>query len=101
MLLPQASDASHVLVIAYSCGHAPATVTSLDVTTGARSQLSVAVAGPPVSNGSVLSVHSIVTSAGHNVIVGGVLSSTVITCEHVLLLPQASVANQVLVMVYS
>ena len=38
--------------------------------------------------------------AGHE-ITGGVLSSTVMTCAHVLLLPHPSDAVQILVMVYS
>jgi hypothetical protein len=63
------------------------------------SQLSVAVA-LPVFAGSVLAVHSIVILPGH-VIVGAVLSSTVMVWTHVLLLPQSSVAVQVRVIVYS
>ena len=55
-----------------------AVVTSLYVTTGAGSQLSVAVAFP-VLDGSVLAVHSMVIFGGHSVMTGGVLSSTVIT----------------------
>ena len=100
LLFPQASVAVHVLVMVYSCGQAPAAVTSLEVTTGARSQLSVALA-TPVLAGAVLSEHSIVRLAGHEVIVGGVLSSTVITWRQVLLFPQASVAIQVLLIVSS
>ncbi len=53
--LPHASVAVQVLVMVYSCGHPPAAVTSLYVTTGAGSQLSVALARP-VFAGSVLSV---------------------------------------------
>ena len=49
-------------------------VTSLYVTAGAGSQLSVALA-IPVLSGEVDSSHSMVTSTGH-VIVGGVESST-------------------------
>ena len=100
LLFPQASVASQVLVIVYSCGQAPAAVTSLEVTTGAGSQLSVALARPVLA-GAVLSVHSMVTLAGHEVITGGVLSSTVMIWRHVLLFPQASVAIQVLLMVSS
>jgi hypothetical protein len=62
-------------------------------------QLSVAVA-VPVLAGNVTAVHSIVISTGH-VMIGGVLSSTVIVCTHVVLLPQSSVALQVLVIEYS
>ena len=77
-----------------------AVVTSLYVTTGAGSQLSVALARP-VFIGSVDSSHSMVMLAGHKVMTGGVLSSIVMICVHVLLLPQASVAIQVLLIVYS
>ena len=65
------------------------------LTAGAGSQLSVAVA-IPVSAGSVLSVHSNVTSAAHIVITGGVESSICNICKQVLLFPQASVAVQTL-----
>ncbi len=44
--LPQASVAVQVRVIVLSCGQAPGAVTSDDVTAGAGSQLSVAVAEP-------------------------------------------------------
>jgi hypothetical protein len=48
------------------------------VTTGAGSQLSVALLSP-VFEGSVLSSHSMVMLAAQVVMVGGVLSSTVMT----------------------
>jgi hypothetical protein len=54
---PQSSVALHVLLIVYSCGHAPATVTSIDVMLTTGSQLSVAVAVPFVPPGAVLAVH--------------------------------------------
>jgi hypothetical protein len=95
LVLPQKSVAVHVLVIVYSWGQDPATVTSLKLTTGAEKQLSVAVV-VPVFEGSVLSVHSIVTFAAHMVIVGGVLSSIEISCVHEVELPHASVAVQIL-----
>ncbi len=63
------------------------------------SQLSVAVA-LPVLAGIVLAVHAIVMLLGH-VIAGAVLSSTVMVCTHVLVLPQSSVAVHVRVIVYS
>jgi hypothetical protein len=100
LLLPQSSVALQVLVILNSCGHVGnATVTSLKDIVGVISHRSVAVAVPVVA-GSVLAVHAIVTFIGH-VMIGGVLSSMVIVCVHVLLLPQSSVALQVLVMVRS
>jgi hypothetical protein len=98
--LPQSSVARQVLLIVYSCGHAPATVTSVDVIVGVASQLSVAVAVPFAPPGAVLAVHWIVRFGGH-VITGGVLSSTKMVCRHVLELPQSSVAIHVRVMVYS
>ena len=73
--LPQSSVAVQVLLIVYSCGHAPAIVISLETTVGAASQLSVTV-GVPVFAGNVLALHDIVTFGGQ-VITGGVLSSSV------------------------
>lgn len=86
-------------MIVLSAGQPPPTVTSLDVMIGAGSQLSIAVA-LPVLAGKVLSVHWIVMLAGH-AITGATLSSTMMVCVHVLVLPQSSVANHVLVMVSS
>ena len=84
----------------YSCGQVgDATVASVKLTAGIKSQLSVAVA-LPVFAGKVLAVHSIVVLAGH-VIIGAVLSSTTIVWLQVLILPQSSVAFQVLMIVYS
>ena len=91
---PQSSVALQVLLIVYSCGHAPATVTSVDVIVGVRSQLSVAVAVPFAPPGAVLAVHCMVRFGGQ-VMTGGVLSSTKMVCRHVLELPQSSVALHV------
>ena len=55
--LPQSSLAVHVLVIVYSCGQAPPTVTSDEVMVGVPSQASVAVAVPLAPPGAVLAVH--------------------------------------------
>jgi hypothetical protein len=74
--LLHASVALHVLIIVYSWGHPPAIVASRNVTEGTE-QLSVAVA-IPVDGGKVLAVHSSVILPGHDVIVGGVESSTII-----------------------
>ena len=63
LLFPQSSVALHVLVIIYSWGHPPPTVTSEEVIVGVASQLSVAVA-VPVLAGNVLAEHSIVNEAG-------------------------------------
>jgi len=65
---------------------------------GVTSQLSVEVA-VPVLEGSVLSLHWMVTSVGQ-VIDGGVLSVTVIIWLQVFIFPQASVDFQVLVIKY-
>jgi hypothetical protein len=97
---PQSSVALHVLVMVYSCGQAPPTVTSVDVIVGVASQLSVAVAVPLAPPGAVLAVHWIVKFGGQ-VITGGVLSSTKIVCVQLLELPQSSIARHVLVIVYS
>ena len=74
--LLHASVALHVLTIINSCGHPPAIVASRNVTEGTE-QLSVAVA-IPVEGGKVLAVHSSVMLPGHEVMVGGVESSTII-----------------------
>ena len=94
-VLPQASVAVNVLVRVYSLAHAPLVVTSADVmVTAPQASLAVAVAKDGVSG------HSLVVAAGYAFITGGVLSSTVITWEAVAVLPQASVAVNVLVRVY-
>jgi hypothetical protein len=98
-VFPQSSVAIHVLVIVRSCGHAPATVKSLNVMVGVPSQLSVAVA-VPVFAGAVLAVHCTVIFAGH-VITGPALSSTNMVCKQLLEFPQSSVARHVRVMVLS
>ena len=54
--LPQSSIAVNVLVIVSSCGHAPATVASVNPIVGVPSQLSVAVA-LPVAVVAVLVLH--------------------------------------------
>jgi hypothetical protein len=92
-VLPQSSVALQVRVIVDSCGHDPAVITSPKVIVGVASQLSVAVA-VPVLAGAVLAVQVIVTLGGQ-VIEGAMLSSTVMVCTQVLLLPQSSVARHV------
>src|SRR6186713_932227 len=96
--LPQSSVAFQVLFIVYSCGHAPATVTSDEEIVGVPSQLSVAVA-VPVLAGSVLPVQTLVIFAGQ-VNTGPTLSSTNMVCTHEAELPQSSAAFQVLFIVY-
>src|SRR5512132_467255 len=93
-VLPQASVAVHVLVMAKLLAQVPGVVTLFEVSVGVP-QLSVAVA---VANDGVAG-HSIVDGAGRAAITGAVLSTTVIDCDAVVALPQASVAVHVLVMV--
>ena len=62
-------------------------------------QLSVVVTLPVFTAGTS-DAHDTETPAGQ-VNVGTALSSTVIVCRHVLVLPHASVAVHVLLMVYS
>ena len=69
---PQASVAVHVLVIEYSFGHEPGTVTSANVKVGVP-QLSVAVGVSHVG----VPEHSIDAGPGNAEITGGVVSSTV------------------------
>lgn len=84
-------------MIVRSCGQSPPTDTSVKFTSGAGSQLSVAVADP-VFGGNVLAVHSMVTLGGQE-ITGAVSSVTMITWTHVLLLPHPSDAVHVRVIV--
>jgi hypothetical protein len=96
--LPQSSAANQVLLIVYSCGQPPATVTSEEVIVGVPSQLSVAVA-VPVFAGNVLSVQSTVMFAGQ-VIAGPASSVTSMTWVQEAEFPQSSVAVHVLLIVY-
>src|SRR5207247_2096488 len=95
--LPQASVAVKVRRIVKLPVQLPGMITSLCVTVGDGSQASVTV-GVPVALGSVESVQDTVVFAGQ-VIAGGVVSTTVIVCWQVLLLPHASVAVKVRVIV--
>jgi hypothetical protein len=97
--LPQSSAAFQVLVMVYSCGHAPAAVTSAEVIVGVASQLSVAVA-VPVFAGKVLAVQRMVIFGGQ-VSTGPALSSTKMVWTHEPELPQSSAIFQVRVIVYS
>jgi hypothetical protein len=80
----------------YSPAQAPGVVTSLNVIV-AVPHASLAVGEEKKG----VTVHSIVTSAPTPLMTGAVLSSTVIVCEAVAVLPQPSVAVHVLVMEYS
>src|SRR5678815_806645 len=95
-VLPQASVAINVLVRVYSLVQVPGALASVEVI-DTLPQASLAVGVPNVG----VSGHSMVAARGTEVNTGAVLSSTVITCEAVAVLPQASVAINVLVRVYS
>src|SRR5215212_4566172 len=93
-VLPHASVAVHVLVTLNEPAHAPGVVTSAKVIVGFGSHRSVAVG---VVHEGVAS-QSMVVAPGKAEITGGVTSCTFIVCVAVEVLPQASVAVHVLVM---
>src|SRR4029079_18497131 len=95
-VLPQASLAVNVLVTVDSLAQAPGTVASVNVIVGVP-QASVAVGEANEGTAG----HSIVEGPGMVPKTGAVLSSTVITCVAVAVLPQASLAVNVLVTVDS
>jgi hypothetical protein len=95
-VFPHPSSAVQVRVIVYSFGHAPLVVTSAKVSVGVP-QLSVTVGVTQLG----VPEHSTVDGPGKPLITGGVVSSTLMTCAAVAVLPQSSVAVQVRVMVYS
>ena len=94
--LPQSSVAVHVRVTLYVPAHEPAVVASEKVIVTLASQLSIAVAIP---KSGTAGQSIMLANSGHE-IVGGVESSTVIVCAHVLVLPHSSSAVHVLVIVY-
>jgi hypothetical protein len=88
--------AVQVLFTLYDPAHAPLVVTSTDVNVNALPHPSTAVA---TANDGVAG-QLIVVGAGREEITGAVTSCTLIVCEAVETLPQASVAVHVLVTVY-
>ena len=90
-VLPQASVAVQVLVVLYDPAHDPGVVTSLEVRVNALPQASTAVA---MANTGV-DGQSRVVAAGKAAITGAVISCTWMVCVAVEVLPQASVAVQV------
>lgn len=94
-VLPQSSDAVHVLVSVYDCPQVPGNVSVTMVKATVASQASIAIAKP---NEGVVP-HSIGLTTIGQVITGGVVSSTLMVCMHTLVLPEASVAVQVRVIV--
>ena len=95
-MLPQPSSAVQVLVIVYSLGQEPFVVTSAEVNVGVP-QLSVTVG--VVQDG--VPEHSILEGPGNPERTGGIVSSTLMVCVAVAVLPQSSVAVQVRVMLNS
>lgn len=73
--LPEQSVAVQVRVTQYSCGHEPGVVTSANVTSGAGSQASTAVAGGNTGAAG----HSMGEAAAGQVITGAVVSTTVMS----------------------
>jgi len=94
--LLQASVAVHVLVTLYDPAQAPLVVTSANVSVNALPQLSVAVATSNIGVAGQLIVVGPVKAE----ITGAVISITVMVCELVEKLLQASVAVHVLVTLY-
>ena len=92
-LLLHPSVAVHVRVTLYAPAHAPLVVTSLNVRLNVLPHRSLAVAS--VNTG--VAGQLIVVGAGSEAMTGAVRSCTLIVCALVELLPQASVAVQVLV----
>ena len=93
--LPHPSVAVQVRLTIYSAGQSPGTMTSLELSVKANPQASDAETEKDGKPGQL-----IVLSGGNNKITGGVTSCTWITCAAVELLPQASVAVHVRVVVY-
>ena len=96
-LLPQSSVAVQVLVILYSCGQDPPVVTSTKVKVTVASQASVAVGMSKEGTAG----HSTELIPGRELMTGAVLSVTVMIWDAVEVLPQLSVAVQVLVLTNS
>src|SRR6188768_3388363 len=89
--LPQLSVAVHVRVMTCPVGQVP--VTTFVEWASMLLQLSIAIANPTRGlNGVVFDPHGRVTSAGHDVMRGGVVSLIVIVCAQVFVFPHASVA---------
>jgi hypothetical protein len=95
-LFPQPSVAVHILVILYSEGQSPGVITSLEERKKGYPQASDAPTEKEGVDGQL-----IVAIGGFAITVGGVTSWTLIVCDAVELLPQASVAVHVLVTEYS
>src|SRR6187549_3800644 len=95
-VLPQSSVAVQVRVRPYVLPHEPDVVESTKVIVTVASQASVAVGG--ANTGSAGHVIGVVCAT--HVIVGGVISCTMIVPLHVAILPQSSVAVHIRVVLY-
>src|SRR6187551_2155817 len=95
-VLPQSSVAVHVRVRPYVLPHEPGVVESTKVMVTVASHASVAVGG--VNTGTAGHVIGVVCAT--HVIVGAVISCTIIVPVQVAVLPQSSVAVQVRVVLY-
>jgi hypothetical protein len=94
--LPQASVAVHVRVTLYDPAQAPGVVISEEVSVKALPQASTAVATANTGVAGQL----MVVGSGNAAMTGAVISCTLMVCEAVELLPQASVAVHVRVTLY-
>ena len=92
--MPHASVAFQVRTVVPVPAHAPAVNTSLNVTTGLGSQMSVTVG----AGNTGVAGHWMGEVARGHVIVGGIVSTTTTVCEQLAELPQSSVAVHVLVL---
>src|SRR6185369_2361802 len=95
-VFPQSSVAVQVLATLYVFGHEPGVVTSEKVMVTLGSQASVAVGG--VNTGVAGQLIGVVCAT--HVIVGGVISCTIMVPLQVAVLPQSSVAVHVLATLY-
>ena len=93
---PHPSVAVHVRITVYDPAQVPCVVTSCEVSVKAEPQASIAVAIAKAGTAG----HEIVEGAGRAAITGAVTSVTLIVCESVEALPQASVAVHILVIEY-
>ena len=93
--LPQASVAVHVLVTLYDPAHAPLVVTSAEVNVNELPHASDAVA----TTNTGVAGQLMVDGAGSEPMTGAVISCTLIVCDAVETLLQASVAVHVLILV--
>ncbi len=99
LLFPQPSEAVQVRAIVNDWGQVPGVEISLKTTIGVGLQLSVAVAVPVLAGNMAPS--QVVVKLGGQVMMGAVLSDTRMLWVQLLLFPQASVANQVRIIVNS